>query len=68
MGVGKEKHKSPDQVGMRTQKRKEPHPTPREASWLQKSRNEWLKSGNGNNKFFHTSTLIRRRRNMIETL
>lgn len=37
-------------------------------SWLQKSRIEWLRSGDGNTRFFHTSTLIRRRRNKIEAL
>lgn len=39
-----------------------------ELLWLQKSRNEWWKSGDGNTKFFHTSTLIRRRRNKVEVL
>lgn len=35
---------------------------------MQKSRNDWLKSGDGNKKFFHTSILVRRRRNKIEAL
>lgn len=39
-----------------------------ELLWLQKSRNDWLKHGDSNTKFFHTSTLIRRRRNRIEAL
>lgn len=34
----------------------------------QKSRNDWLKAGDGKTKFFHTSTLVRRRRNRIEGL
>lgn len=39
-----------------------------ELLWLQKSRNECLKVGDGNTKFFHTSTLIKRRRNKVEAL
>lgn len=34
-----------------------------EMLWLQKSRIEWLKSGDSNTRFFHTYTVIRRRRN-----
>ncbi|VVA23745.1 PREDICTED: Transposon TX1, partial [Prunus dulcis] len=36
--------------------------------WLQKSRNTWLKEGDRNTKFFHLSTIIRRRRNKLEGL
>lgn len=36
--------------------------------WRQKSRNIWLKCGDTNTKFFHTSTLVRRRRNRIDSL
>lgn len=36
--------------------------------WLQKSRNDWLKFGDGNTKIFLTFTLIRRTRNMIEVV
>lgn len=36
--------------------------------WLQKSHNEWLKARDSNTKYFHTSTLIRRRRNKVEAL
>lgn len=39
-----------------------------EIFWLQKSRNTWLKEGDKNTKFFHLSTIIRRRRNKIEGL
>lgn len=39
-----------------------------EILWHQKSHEEWLKVGDGNTKYFHTSTLIRRRRNIIEAL
>lgn len=39
-----------------------------ELLWLQKSRIDWLKMGDGNTKFFHTSALIRRCRNIIEAL
>lgn len=39
-----------------------------EIIWLQKTRTVWLKSGDGNTKFFHTSTLNKRRQNKIEVL
>lgn len=39
-----------------------------EILWLQKSRNDWLRYGDGNTKFFYTLTLVRRRRNMIDSL
>lgn len=39
-----------------------------EKYWLQKSRITWLKEGDRNTKFFHLSTLIRRRRNKLEGL
>lgn len=39
-----------------------------ELLWLQKFRTEWLKSGDDNTKYFHTATLIRRRRNKVEAL
>lgn len=35
---------------------------------MQKSRINWLRFGNKNSKFFHTSTIIRRKRNRIEAL
>lgn len=34
----------------------------------QKSRIKWLQAGDRNTKFFHLSTIIRRRRNKIERL
>ncbi|KAL5783915.1 hypothetical protein ACOSQ2_006307 [Xanthoceras sorbifolium] len=39
-----------------------------EMFWHQKSRNNWLRCGDRNTKFFHLSTMIRRRRNKIEGL
>lgn len=36
-----------------------------ELLWKQKSRVDWLKEGDRNTKFFHTSTLVRRMRNKI---
>lgn len=38
-----------------------------EVLWMQKSRIDWLCFGK-NSKFFHTSTLVRRRRNRVVTL
>jgi endonuclease/exonuclease/phosphatase family metal-dependent hydrolase len=39
-----------------------------EMLWYQKSRENWVKYGNRNTKFFHTQTIIRRRRNKISGL
>lgn len=39
-----------------------------EMLWIQKSRVEWIKEGDMNTKFFHLSTLIRRRQNRIDSL
>ena len=39
--------------------------TKEELRWKQKSRALWLKEGDRNSRFFHLSTLIRRRRNRI---
>ncbi|KAG7559018.1 Reverse transcriptase zinc-binding domain [Arabidopsis thaliana x Arabidopsis arenosa] len=39
-----------------------------ELIWLQKSREKWFELGDRNTSFFHTSTVIRRRRNRIEML
>ncbi|CAL9005467.1 unnamed protein product, partial [Prunus brigantina] len=36
--------------------------------WKQKSRLQWLQEGDQNTKFFHLTTIIRRRRNKIERL
>ncbi|KAK3183242.1 hypothetical protein Dsin_030528 [Dipteronia sinensis] len=36
--------------------------------WLQKSRNIWLKEGDRNTKFFHLTTMVRRRHNKLEGL
>lgn len=36
--------------------------------WKKKSQIDWIKEGNKNSKFFHLSTLIRRRQNRIESL
>lgn len=39
-----------------------------EILWFQKSREKWIALGDRNTKYFHTSTIIRRRRNKIEML
>ena len=39
-----------------------------EVLWRQKSRETWLKDGDKNSKFFHLSTIIRRKRNSIDAL
>jgi len=39
-----------------------------ETLWFQKSREKFLALGDRNTSFFHTSTVIRRRRNKIEAL
>lgn len=39
-----------------------------ELLWLQKSRIDWLRLGDRNTRFFHISTVVRRRRNMVEML
>ena len=39
-----------------------------EMIWFQKSREKWIELGDRNTKYFHTSTIIRRRRNRIEAL
>jgi hypothetical protein len=39
-----------------------------EMLWRQKSREMWLKDGDKNSKFFHLSTLIRRRRNSVDAI
>ncbi|CAA7053603.1 unnamed protein product [Microthlaspi erraticum] len=39
-----------------------------EMLWFQKSREKWIPLGDRNTRFFHTSTVIRRRRNRIEML
>lgn len=36
--------------------------------WRQKSRDKWIQEGDRNTKFFHLTTLVRRRRNKIEGL
>lgn len=39
-----------------------------ELLWFQKSRENWIKFGNKNTKFYHAQTVIRRRRNKITSL
>ena len=39
-----------------------------EVLWRQKSREVWLKDGDKNSKFFHLSTIIRRRKNSIDAI
>lgn len=39
-----------------------------EILWFQKSRENWVKFGNRNTKFFHAQTVIRRKRNRITQL
>jgi hypothetical protein len=39
-----------------------------ESMWRQKSRETWLKDGDHNSKFFHISTIIRRKKNSIDAI
>lgn len=39
-----------------------------EVLWFQKSRENWIALGDRNTKYFHTSTIIRRRQNRVEML
>lgn len=39
-----------------------------ELIWFQKSREKWVARGDRNTKFFHMSTIIRRRRNRVDML
>lgn len=41
---------------------------PEELLWMRKSHVDWLRMGDKNMKFFHTSTLTRRRMNRVEML
>ena len=36
--------------------------------WKQKSRDKWVKEGDNNTKFFHITTMVRRRKNKIDGL
>ncbi|XP_019087448.1 PREDICTED: uncharacterized protein LOC109127309 [Camelina sativa] len=40
----------------------------KEILWFQKSREKWVALGDHNTKYFHTSTVIRRRHNRVEML
>lgn len=39
-----------------------------ELLWYQKSREEWIVSGDRNTKFYHASTIVRRSRNKVDAL
>lgn len=39
-----------------------------EVSWFQKLRGKWLEEGHNNTTYYHTKTLIRRRRNKVKML
>lgn len=39
-----------------------------ELLWFQKSRAEWIKDGDRNTRYYHTKTIIRRRRNKVLSL
>ena len=40
----------------------------KELLWFQKSRSIWVQFGDRNTKYFHTTTIIRRRKNRVEAL
>ena len=40
----------------------------KELLWFQKSRSNWVQFGDRNTKYFHTTTIIRRRKNRVEAL
>lgn len=39
-----------------------------ELLWFQKSREQWIKSGDRNTSYYHSSTIVHRARNKVETL
>ncbi|KAL8171561.1 LOW QUALITY PROTEIN: hypothetical protein V2J09_023365 [Rumex salicifolius] len=39
-----------------------------ELIWFQKARDKWILFGDNNTKYFHASTIVRRRRNRVEAL
>jgi len=39
-----------------------------ECLWFQKSRNQWISDGDHNTKYYHSKTIVRRRRNTILTI
>lgn len=41
---------------------------PEEVLWFQKAREKWIALGDRSTKFFHTSTIMKRRHNRIEAL
>lgn len=68
--IDKQQHNSPSQENLEEEANLllelEEWQAKEDIKWKQKSRELWLKEGDHNSKFFHASTIIRRKNNIAE--
>lgn len=68
--IEKQQHNSPSQENLEEEANLllelEEWQAKEDIKWKQKSRELWLKEGDHNSKFFHASTIIRRKNNIVE--